>query len=314
MLIKKGFVRNARIEAGLTQTKLASKIQVSQAFISKWEKENEVPSDKESAWKEALGLDDNTKLHDLQIFGSAEQVKAWRTFLAKFIRRYSEGGGRTILEKMEAFGCIWVLLDPLFRRDFQMPELPTFNEDGELVCANENDTYFFDEVLNEFLLWHENYCDALREIERSQQIRDEDSLELDAESADYVWANVLTTFARDDWFTACFPKEAVASFQEAIEWNEKAIADAWYKSYMEAQTSSAEIKFPPMWKASALVEAASSDISAMFDFDFRKAILKGDPIDPWEKELKTQVKLLLEMNVELHKKVDALAKMVAGAT
>ncbi len=313
MSAHKNFVKEARLKAKLTQARLAAKLGVSQAFISKWEKENRVPIDKEEAWKEAVGLVLSTSLDDLLIVGDAQSAEEWLNFLSWFIRERAEGGGATLLNEMEMRGGICVVFGPLVDRGFKLPNLPEINSDKgadynsdeyeDLRYANETDEYFFDEVFNELLLWHENFHEALSAIEDASQICFDDYSDLSTSAVEYIWALIFTKFADMNRFT--WDSNAFHSFEETIEEVERSITKAWFNAYRSAASRGGEEEvIPPMWKASTLITSASSDISAMLDFDFHKQILRGRPIDPWIEDL-------LSMTIGLHEKVDALSTRLA---
>lgn len=316
MSVPKTFVKEARLKAKLTQTKLAAILGVSQAFISKWEKENTVPLDREAAWKEAVGLGQGASLDDLQIVGDTQSVEAWLNFISWFIENRAEGGGEALLTEMEMRGGLSVVFGPLIEHGFKLPNLPKINVDGsfyndedfdqndeDLTYDNEEDEYFFDEVFNEFLLWHANYCDALSAILDASQMCFDDYVELTASATEYVWALIFTKYADLNRFT--WDGDALSALEKTIEEIEKRIAETWFNAYKKAAISGADEEIiPPMWKAPALIESASSDISAMLDFDFHKQILHGRPVDPWIEEL-------LSMTLSLHKKVNDLSARLA---
>ena len=312
------FIKKQRSKAGLTQAQLAKKMSVSQALVSKWEKENEIDNKFEDQWKLAVGLSKDADLNNLEIFGDNENVELWTKFINEFTDGFAEGGGGHLGEFINDVG-LWTLFEPLHKKGF-MPSLPKLIEKKEkdsdwvhyeIKYPTKDDKYFFSEVFNEFLLWHDNFLNALDEIYNYDQITDEDWCDLHNYSIRFIWANLFQHFIDTSALeNSSYFGDSKSLFSEELEEGQELIADCWYRALNASRRNDPHEKVsPPMWLAGQLCEAATSDISSHFDFDFKHKILSGVPLDPHDCQNMKALKNLQESVNELHKKIDNLTEL-----
>ncbi|WP_252180166.1 helix-turn-helix transcriptional regulator [Endozoicomonas sp. 4G] len=314
-----GFIKKQRAEAGLTQAQLAKKMSVSQALVSKWEKENKIDYKFKNHWKLAVGLSEDADLNNLEIFGGDKNIELWTNFINEFMDGFAEGGGSHLEEFISEIG-LWTLFKPLHKIGF-MPALPKLIRqkeensdwiDYKIKYPTKDDEYFFSKVFNEFLLWHDNFLNALSVISNYNQITDKDWRDLHNYSITFVWANLFEHFVD----TSCLENssyfgDSTRPFYEELRVGHELIADSWYRAFKASQRSDRhEDIVPPMWVAGQLCEAATSDISYRFDFDFKHRILRGEPLDPHDYQNMQTLENLQESVNELHKKIDTLTNLL----
>jgi len=312
---KTEFIKNMRLEKGLTRTKLAEMLGISREHITEWEKDDKVPFGKERAWKKAVGLNPEANLLDIQLFGSEEAAEAWFGFMAQYLEFFAEGGGQALMGKMEEHG-VHLLFEPLLRLGFKLPALPIFNgiddedeAEGIFTYASGDDHYFFDSVLNEFLLWHENYHHALFEIQESNEICQSDYAILHFKAEEYIWANLFSIFVdlnclADRNYFGNLPK----LFSGLLQEGNKKITEAWNTA------STTPTALSPTWSAADLIAAASSDISAMLDFGIYELRAKGLPMNATRADIIAKINQQGESISALHRKVDKLMEEMRSKT
>ncbi len=312
-----------RNNADVTQVQLAKELSVSQAQISKWEKEKRVPDDLRASLRKIFGLT-YKHLDDIEMCGGEDKAKDWLRYMDYFVSNImdSEAGDSTMLDDYREMGvnCIF---GPLVEAGFKLPDPPTINnvdDDGDepsVTYPNDADELFFGEkgALNQFFIAYRYLNNAILYLD--EEIDYEDYLDLDGRSAEYIWVRLLGQFKIDTTpLIDCEELQHLFKGMDRDRLNKAAadfrtrVAEAWHKAYWSKESACEK----PTWLPLNLIDNVPIDDDDVTDltpsvvFDSRWMVNMNISPDPFIRELQDRLREMEHRNDLLHKKVDNLMK------
>jgi len=251
-----------RVELGYTQTQLAKELNVSQALVSKWEKEGGVPRDIKPKIEEVLKLNcDDTKL-----LGKGAGASEWSSFIQEVIDVVFEGEPSTVNDELNELGS-WTILQPLKEAGLDLAKGPS---GIELPLG---------EILEEYLVFYENISNILNTILVAQQIDDSDLEELWELQSSFSWGCIL--IQRSDLRDR--QSEILGHFGVEVERFEESLTRAWLNAYRASRKDDSDI-FPPNWTVAFVLGAGIDGLEEIPEIDVKTLLAKGEAPDPFVRE------------------------------